>query len=242
MTKRVVIVGAGPGGLAAALLLARAGLRVTVLERRQQIGGRTSAIEADGFRFDTGPTFFLYPLALRRIFAAVGRDLDDEVPMVRLDPQYHLIFGGGGELMATPNLQRMEEQLARLSPPDAAAFRRFLIENRDKLDRFRFALENPFAGWRSMLRWQVLKLLPLLRPWLSLDAELGRYFRDVRVRLAFSFQSKYLGMSPFNCPSLFSILSFLEYEHGVFHPIGGCAAVMERMAEIAEEMGVEIRT
>jgi len=242
MAKRVVIVGAGPGGLAAALLLAHAGLRVAVLERRQRIGGRTSAIEADGFRFDTGPTFFLYPLALRRIFAAVGRDLDDEVPMARLNPQYHLVFGAGGELLATPNFPQMEEQIARLSPDDARAFRRFLIENRDKLDRFRFALENPFAGWRSMLNWQLLKLLPLLRPWLSLDAELGRYFRDERVRLAFSFQSKYLGMSPFNCPSLFSILSFLEYEHGVFHPIGGCAAVTERMAEIAEEMGVEIRT
>jgi phytoene desaturase len=242
MAKRVVIVGAGPGGLAAALLLARAGLRVTVLERRQQIGGRTSAIQAGGFRFDAGPTFFLYPLALRRIFTAIGRDLDDEVPMVRLDPQYHLIFGGGGELLATPNLHRMEEQIARLSPDDAQAFRRFLIDNRDKLDRFRFALENPFIGWRSMLRWQVLRLLPLLRPWLSLDTELGRYFRDERVRLAFSFQSKYLGMSPFNCPSLFSILSFLEYEHGVFHPIGGCAAVTERMAEIADEMGVQMRT
>jgi phytoene desaturase len=242
MAKRVVIVGAGPGGLAAALLLARAGLRVTVLERRRQIGGRSSAIEADGFRFDAGPTFFLYPLALRRIFAAVGRDLDDVVPMVRLDPQYRLIFGAGGELLATPNILRMEQQIARLSPDDARAFRRFLTENRDKLDRFRFALENPFAGWRSMLNWQVLKLLPLLRPWLSLDAELGRYFRDERVRLAFSFQSKYLGMSPFNCPSLFSILSFLEYEHGVYHPVGGCGAVMERMADIAAEMGVEIRT
>ena len=148
MAKRVVIVGAGPGGLAAALLLARAGLRVTVLERRRQIGGRTSAIEADGFRFDTGPTFFLYPLALRRIFAAIGRDLDDEVPMVRLDPQYRLIFGTGGELLATPNLHRMEEQIGRLSTDDARAFRRFLIDNRDKLDRFRFALgtRSPAGG------------------------------------------------------------------------------------------------
>jgi phytoene desaturase len=242
MGKPVVIVGAGPGGLAAALLLAQAGLAVTVLERRSRIGGRTSALEAGGFRFDTGPTFFLFPLALRRIFTAIGRDLDDEVPMVRLDPQYHLVFGAGGDLRATPDVARMEEQVARLSPEDARQFGRFLAENRDKLGRFQFVLENPFAGWRSMLSWDLLKLLPLLRPWLSLDAELGRYFRDPRVRLAFSFQSKYLGMSPFNCPSLFSILSFLEYEHGVFHPVGGCAAVLERMAEIAAEMGVEVAT
>ncbi len=242
MAKRVVIIGAGPGGLASALLLARAGVDVLVLERRHQVGGRTSSIEADGFRFDLGPTFFLFPLALRRIFAAVGRDLDDEVPMVRLDPQYHLIFGAGGDLRATPNIARLEQEVARLDPEDARNLRRFLADNREKLARFQYSLENPFLGWRSvLLNWPLLKMLPLLRPWLSLDRELSRYFRDPRVRLAFSFQAKYLGMSPFNCPSLFSILSFLEYEHGVYHPIGGCAAVTERMAEIAEEMGVEVR-
>ena len=84
-------------------------------------------------------------------------------------------------------------------------------------------------------------MLPMLRPHQSLDNYLGRFFRDPRIRLAFSFQSKYLGMSPFRCPSLFSILSFLEYEYGVFHPIGGCAAVTAAMARVAERLGVEIR-
>lgn len=241
MTRQVVVIGAGPGGLATSLLLARAGLDVTILERLPRVGGRTSAIEADGFRFDLGPTFFLFPLALERIFAAIGRDLRDEMPMIQLDPQYHLIFGAGGEIEATPHVPRMIEQIARLSPPDSLSFQRFLDDNRVKLTRFQPSLESPFLGWSSVCRWDVVKLLPLLRPWLSLDRELGRYFSDPRVRLAFSFQSKYLGMSPFRCPSLFSILSFLEYEHGVHHPIGGCAAVCERMAEIAEEMGVEIR-
>src|SRR5208337_555933 len=84
------------------------------------------------------------------------------------------------------------------------------------------------------------KTLPILRPHQSMDTYLSRFFRDARIRLAFSFQSKYLGMSPFRCPSLFSILSFLEYEYGVFHPIGGCAAVTAAMARIAERLGVEI--
>ena len=80
----------------------------------------------------------------------------------------------------------------------------------------------------------------MLRPWLSVDSELKRYFTDERIRLAFSFQSKYLGMSPFNCPSLFSILSYLEYDFGVWHPMGGCSAISEKMADIATDMGVEI--
>ena len=138
MAKRVLIIGAGPGGLAAAMLLARAGVSVTVLERRSQVGGRTSTLGGDGFRFDLGPTFFLYPRVLEEIFAAVGRDLRREVDLVRLDPQYHLVFGGGGELQATPDVGRDgtgdRRALARATP---RSFRRFLDDNRVKMERFR---------------------------------------------------------------------------------------------------------
>lgn len=240
-TKRpdtVLIVGAGPGGLAAALLLARGGVKVHVVERLPRVGGRCSAIEQDGFRFDLGPTFFLYPLVLDRIFKLVGRDLHREVPMVRLDPQYRIAFGAGGHLDCTADLPRLEAEVAKLSPADAPNVRRFLADNRVKLEKFRPTLESPFLGWRDLMSWDLIKLLPILRPWKSLDRELGRYFTDPRIRLAFSFQSKYLGMSPFNCPSLFSILSFLEYEYGVWHPVGGCSAVSEGMARVARELGV----
>jgi phytoene desaturase len=251
--NRVLVIGAGPGGLAAALMLAKAGLSVHVVERLPRVGGRCSAIETappgrtslpdgqaagDRFRFDLGPTFFLYPQVLERIFRLIGRDLHAEIPMVRLDPQYRLVFGTGGRLDCTADLPRMEEQVARISPDDARNVRRFLDENRVKMDSFRPILERPFLGWRDLLSWDLIKLLPILRPWKSVDSELARYFADPRIRLAFTFQSKYLGMSPFNCPSLFSILSFLEYEYGVWHPLGGCAAVSEGMARVARELGV----
>jgi phytoene desaturase len=222
------------------MLLAGAGYDVTVLERQSRIGGRTSTIGEHGFHFDLGPTFFLYPRVLESIFAAVGRNLHDEVPMVRLDPQYHLVFGGGGELDATPDMARMEDAIAALSPGDAGHLRRFMHDNRLKMNEFRGILETAFLGWRDLLTPQLLRILPLLRPWLSLDGELKRYFNDPRIRLAMTFQSKYLGMSPFNCPSLFSILSFLEYEYGVFHPLGGCGAVSKVMAQAAENLGVTI--
>ena len=94
------------------------------------------------------------------------------------------------ELAATPDVARMEQAIAALCPQDAPAFRRFMTDNRDKLARFERCLETPFLGWRDLLRPYLLKLLPLLRPWNSLDRELGRYFSDPRLRLAFSFQSK----------------------------------------------------
>ncbi|QDV69000.1 All-trans-zeta-carotene desaturase [Rosistilla carotiformis] len=239
--RNVVIIGAGPGGLATAMQLAAAGLNVTVVERRGQVGGRTSAIEADRFRFDLGPTFFLYPRVLREIFASVGRDLDTEVPMRRLETQYRLTFGQGGQLDASNDLEAMDRQIRQFAPEDAGKLKKYLDDNRVKLARFRPILESPFSSPLDLLRPDVLKAFPLLHPLTSLGSELERYFSDPRMVIALSFQAKYLGMSPFRCPSLFSILSFLEYEYGVHHPIGGCAAVSERMAEIAQAMGVQIR-
>jgi phytoene desaturase len=235
-----VVVGAGPGGLATAMLLARSGVQVTVVEKHGRVGGRTATLEQDGFKFDIGPTFFLYPRVLKEIFADAGYDLEREVPMKRLDPQYRLVFGGGGQIDATADIKRMEQQIAAVSPADAVEFKNFLTHNRKKLAGFMPVLETPFEKWSDLLRPEMMKLLPLMKPWLSLDGDLQRHFKDDRIRLGFSFQSKYLGMSPFRCPSLFSILSFLEYEHGVFHPIGGCGAVTKAMARIATEMGVEI--
>lgn len=238
---RIVVVGAGPGGLAAAALLARTGAKVTVVERDAVVGGRTRTLEGEGgFRFDLGPTFFLYPAILREIFAACGASFDERVALKRLDPQYRLVFEGGGQIDATPDVGRMSAEIARLAPGDAAGFARFLAENRRKLEAFQPILQRPFDGPRDLLRPDMLRALPLLHPFRSVHGDLSRYFRDPRVRLAFSFQSKYLGMSPFRCPSLFTILSFLEYEHGVFHPIGGCGAITAALAELAQEAGAEI--
>ena len=142
MTKQAIIIGAGPGGLASAILLAAAGLNVKIVERLPIIGGRTSSIEADGYKFDLGPTFFLYPRVLEEIFRAAGTSLRDEVEMVRLDPQYRIQFGAGGTLMP---LRTRSDGTAR-SPArlaaDAPGFRRFLDENRAKLALMEPCLES----------------------------------------------------------------------------------------------------
>ena len=151
------------------------------------------------------------------------------------------MFEGGGAILASSDPQRLAAEVARLAPADAANLPRFMADNRAKLAAFRPILESPFHSPLHLLRPDVVKSLAMLRPHVSVDGDLARYFSDERVRLAFSFQAKYLGMSPFRCPSLFTILSFMEYEFGVFHPRGGCGAVMERMADIARDLGAQIR-
>lgn len=244
MTRSAIVVGAGPGGLAAAMLLAGSGVDVTVLEQGPAVGGRTRRIELGPYRFDTGPTFFIYPRVLREIFKSCGGDLDAAVEMQRLDPMYRLSFlapdGSAEHLRLWSDPQKTKQALAAFSPEDAAGLDRFLAENRRKLAAFEPALSKPAASLVDLLHPAVLKGLLHLKPWRSVDRDLARHFRDPRVRLAFSFQSKYLGMSPYRCPSLFTILAFLEHEHGVWHPTGGCNAVIDAMADAARAMGVRI--
>jgi phytoene desaturase len=240
MPKTVAIVGAGPGGLAAAMLLAKAGLDVQVFERRSVVGGRTSPLGEGGFTFDLGPTFFLYPEILEQVFAACGLDVTDHLEMIRLDPHYRLTFGQGGTLTTTADPAAMEERVAALAPEDAKNVRRFLEDNRRKLAMFKKFMQRPFLGWSDLFSLPLAGSLSLVRPWSSVWKDLGRYFDDDRIRLTFTFQSKYLGMSPFSCPSVFSILSFLEYEYGIFHPKGGCSRVTRVMAEQAEALGARI--
>jgi len=241
-TSQVTVIGAGPGGLATALLLKAAGHDVTVLEARTEVGGRTSAHEAEGFRFDNGPTFFLYPEVLESVFEAVGRNLRDEIELLPVDPLYRVQFGDGTRFDATADINELSRRIGEISPQDAAAVPRFFADNDKKLAAFLPFLQKPFLSSLDLADPKLIATLPELAPWRQLEAELERYFVDPRVRMAFSFQALYLGMTPRTCPSLFSILPVIEYRYGVWHPRGGCSAIMETMARVAREIGIEIRT
>ena len=190
MNKQILIIGAGPGGLASAVLLAAQGVKVKILERLPVIGGRTSSIEADGYKFDLGPTFFLYPRVLEEFFRAAGTSLRAEVEMVRLDPNTGFSLGRGVNWIARRNLTAMERQIAALSPKDAPGFRHFLDENRTKLALMEPCLESAFLGWQDLVQARLLKMLPMLRPHQSVDTYLKRFFTDERVpaRVLFSVE------------------------------------------------------
>ena len=241
-SPKVAIIGAGPGGLASALLLAKSGVDVTVFERSSSVGGRNKVFDKDGFKFDLGPTFFHYPEVIEDIFKAIGMDAHQELKLHRLDMNYRLIFGQGGQLDCTSDLDEMTERIRTLSgDSNANAFRRYVVDNRVKLNKSKACLQEPWYGPTDLLSKRAMRVAGVLRPQRSVAGDLMKLFDDDRLMLAMSFQTKYLGMSPFNCPSLFTMLAFLEYEYGIFHPLGGLGSVSERMASIAKDLGVTFR-
>lgn len=245
----VAIIGAGPGGLAAAVLLASSGLRVTLYESQPTLGGRTARVSATGrdgiYHFDRGPTFFMMPYVLEEVFAAAGKRLRDYVDLTRLDPMYRLLLGRPGKdpitLDTTQDIDLMSRRLAAINPRDGEAFKRFIDDNRAKLHAMESTLRSPQRSVFDLFTLDAMKFAPMLNPHLSVHALLSKYFEDPLVRLSVSFQSKYLGMSPFECPSLFTILPFIEYEYGIWHPRGGCNSLIHAMASLAQELGVEIK-
>ena len=133
------------------------------------------------------------------------------------DPSYRLVFGAGGQIDATSDLGLMTERIRELSgDKNARGFEKYVKENRKKLDLSKACLQTPWTGPSNLFTRRALRVAQVLKPWASVASDLRKNFDDERIRLAMSFQTKYLGMSPFHAPSLFTILAFLEYEHGIF--------------------------
>lgn len=243
---KIAVIGAGPGGLATAVLLAAKGMDVTVYEAQPSIGGRTSRLELGPYRFDLGPTFFLMPHVLQEIFAATGRNLGDEVDLRRLDPMYRLVIGRKGQpdvtIDTTQDTEEMARRIGAIHAPDGESFGRFVEHNRKKLNAAEPILRRSIRSPLDLVRPDAMRAAMHIKPHLSVHDLNSRYFKDPAVRLAVGFQSKYLGMSPADCPSLFTILPFIEYEYGVWHPIGGCNALMHAMARLLIDLGGQIRT
>ncbi len=241
---RVAVVGAGPGGLATAVLLAARGVAVTVYEAQPSIGGRTGRLTLGNFHFDRGPTFFLMPHLLEEIFRVAGRSLHDYVRLTRLDPMYRLVIGQPKSedivLDTTQDLAEMARRIERVHAPDGAAFERFVAHNRRKLALAEPLLRRSMRSLWDLVRLDALRALSVLKPHLSVHELAARYFEHPALQLAVGFQSKYLGMSPHDCPSLFTILPFIEYEYGVWHPQGGCHALMQALTRVLEELGGRI--
>jgi len=240
--KRVAVIGAGPGGLAAAMILASRGVSVTVFEKQPFVGGRTSRLQVGEFAFDRGPTFLNMPYILEEIFEETGRNLHDYVEMKRLEPMYDLYFDRGRRVLSmTTDRDEMFEAIEAQFPGNGEGYERFMSEQAIKLSKLMPVLQTAHDSLTDYVSLRVLKALPFLSIGKSLYDVLSEYFTSEELKYAFTFQAKYLGMSAWECPGGFSILSYMEHAYGVHHPIGGVNQLCTAMARVIEEEGGSIR-
>ena len=239
--RDVLVVGAGLGGLASAVRLAAKGYRVRVLERHATPGGRCGLWESEGFRFDTGPTLLLMTDYLRKVFADAGRRLEDYLDLRQLDPNYRVYFADGSTLDVTSRINAMLDGVERIEPGVGPRFLRFLAETA-KLYAIGLAafVDRNVHRRRDFFNLKNGLLLLRARAMQRLQAMVGRFFRDERLQQAFSFQSLYLGLSPYDSPAIYSLLPYTEVAGGLYFPMGGMHAIPRALARLARELGVEI--
>ena len=241
MTKKeIAIIGAGPGGLAAAMLLGAKGYDVTIYEKQSYVGGRTSEIKLGEYKFDMGPTFLNMLYIVEEIFELSGRRLNDYVELHDLNPMYELVFHDK-KLKMTRNTSEMIRQIQETFPGNEGGYEKYIVETKRKLEKLAPVLQAPMNRFTDMLKPNVLKAVGELEIGKSLVDTLSKFYKDEELQLAFTFQSKYLGMSPWESPGAFSILSYIEHAYGVYHIKGGINKLTGAMAKVCQELGVKIR-
>ncbi len=239
----IVVVGAGFGGLSAAAYLADAGADVTVLERNSHPGGYAGRIERDGFRIDTGPSWYLMPEVFDRFFERFGRETEEFYELTALDPLYDVYWKDGDHARMPPDRagqkalfesyetgagDRLDDYLADAAEAYELGMDRFVYPSRSRL--------------RDMLDTDVLRSVRALPKLRTMDDYVGSYFDHPKLRQIAEYKLVFLGGSPYNTPAIYTLMSHVDMNLGVYHPTGGIASVIDGMVTLATDLGVTIHT
>jgi phytoene desaturase len=238
----VVVVGAGIGGITAAIHLARAGWQVTVVEKNAHAGGRCDRLSRDGHQFDTGPTLLVMPLLYEAEFRFLGTCLHEQLELQRVDPTYHLVFEDGSQLALSSDMKTMYDQLEAIEHGSFQGFLRYLEEGER---HYRVVLEKlvnrNFRKVSDFINPDTFSLIPKVKPLVNHYRHMSAFFNAPHLKSAFTFQDLYTGLSPFSAPATFSMMPYTELAHGVWYPRGGMYRIVEVLEDLAKEAGVEFR-
>jgi phytoene desaturase len=236
----VVIIGGGFGGMATAIRLQAAGYAVTLVEARERLGGRAYQLTDSGFTFDMGPSLITAPHLLDELWAAAGRRRADELPLTPLTPYYRIVFQDGQQFDYGGGTAADEAEIARVAPDDVAGFRAFMQATEHIYQRaFADLAGQPFLTLGSLAR--VTPELLRLGGASSVYQFVSRFIRDERLRTIFSFHPLFIGGNPFRASAIYSIVPYLERQHGVHYTMGGMYRVVEAMERLFRDLGGAVR-
>jgi len=242
-SQQVIVVGGGFGGLAAAAFLADAGVDVQLYEQYDTLGGHAGVLERDGFRFDTGPSWYLMPDVFKWFFGQFDRQPSDYYGLERLDPQYRVHWKDGDSVDVAPNRANIHDIFDSYEDGAGAALDRYLDT---AATNYELAMERVLYAGRERLRDYVdpalIPMLPRLRLFGTMDDYVARYFDHQKLRQLLEYTLVFLGGAPHNTPALYSIMAHVDFNLNVFYPEGGIAGVVDALATLAREQGVDIET
>ncbi len=234
-----LVVGAGFGGIAAALRLRAKGYRVSLIDRCASLGGRAQVFERNGFRHDAGPTVITAPFLFAELFELFGERLSEHLKLVPLTPWYRFRFSDGGTFDYGGTLDETLAEIARIEPRDCDGYRRLLAHSKRIFDvGFSELSSAPFDRFATMLR-QVPRLLGL-RGDQTVWQMVSRYLSNPNLRQALSIQPLLVGGNPFDTTSIYGLIHFLERAYGVHFPMGGTAAITRALGELMTRQDMTI--
>lgn len=241
MKRHVVIIGAGIGGLATANLLAKAGYRVTVYEKNDQPGGRAGKRDLKGFRFDTGPSWYLMPDVFEHYFSLFGKSINTELDLVKLSPAYKVFFEHANPITITSDSEKDAVTFDSIEPGAGAKLRQYVAKG-DII--YRLALQHflytNFSSPRDFTKKAVARHGHTMTrlAFTPIDKYVGKFVKDQRLRQILEYPMVFLGSSPFSAPAIYSLMSALDFREGVFYPQGGLYKIIESLTRLGDELGV----
>lgn len=241
MNKKVVVIGSGFAGLSAACYLAKAGFKVTVLEKNTVPGGRARKFDANGFMFDMGPSWYWMPDVFEAFFNDFGKKVSDYYNLVRLDPSYRVYFNDGDCMDVPANMQELEAMFERYEAGSAAKLRQFLKEAKYKYEvGMNDFVRKPSHGIMEFADKRVLSSLFRIQMFTSLSSHVRKLFKNEKLIQLLEFPVLFLGATPQNTPALYSLMNYADMALGTWYPQGGMHKIVEGMVSLAESLGVEI--
>jgi len=236
MKKKVIIIGAGVGGLAAAARCASKGFAVNVFEKLPRCGGRNNIIEDRGFKFDTGPSFVLMPDFFEEVFGYCNRRLSDYLDLKVLDTSYRIFYPDGETLTVYADSNKTKEELERIEKGASVGFDDFINETSRLYQELKPFLYRGFSS-AALFDWRYWPLLKKLRIGESYWQLASRFFKTEKLRFAFTFEAMFMGVSPYQAPGFYSIISFADHVQKIRHPMGGMYEIPLALERMAKEFG-----